>query len=161
MVRPSASCVPRKSTTAAIPATPIATSVSPLRHGRPNVSLTITPTDTPNFAWMMSRMRRAERSLSSGRSAANPRSTFDRSIPLLAQIKPCFVSVMIRSPRRRTIRTASSSTNCLWLSGSSGSISTSLPSAFDTIFCVTTTTSLSCRGPLGSARHAFTTMSPT
>ena len=55
----------------------------------------------------MSRMRRAERSLSSGSSAAWPRSTFERSTPLLAQTKPWLVSVMTRSPRRRSTRTAS------------------------------------------------------
>ena len=57
-----------------------------------------------------SRMRRAERSLSSGSSAAQPSSTLDRSTPALAHTKPCLVSLMMRSPRRRRIRTDSRST---------------------------------------------------
>ena len=52
-------------------------------------------------------MRRAERSLSSGSRAAQPSSTFDRSTPALAHTKPCLVSLMMRSPRRRMIRTDS------------------------------------------------------
>ena len=41
--RPSASRVPRRSTTAGMPATPIATSTTPSRQARPNVSLITTP----------------------------------------------------------------------------------------------------------------------
>ena len=63
-----------------MPAHPMATSVSPRRHGRPKVSDTITATSTSPRARMPSRMRRAERSESSGSSAAQPSSTFDRSI---------------------------------------------------------------------------------
>ena len=121
----------------------------------------MTPTLTPSLALTMSRIRRADRSLSSGNNAAYPRSTFDRSIPLLAQMKPCLVSVMMRSPRRRTMRTASSSTSCLWLRGSFGSISTSRPSAFETIFCVTTRTSKSCNSFSDPGAHDDTMMSPT
>ena len=113
----------------------------PLRQARPNVSETITPTSTPARARRPSRMRRAERSESMGRRAAKPCSTFERSTPVLAHTKPWLVSVMMRSPRRRSTRTASCSTRALWLSGSSGSTGTSRPSAFDTIFWVTTTTS--------------------
>jgi len=69
-VRPSASSVPRRSTTPATPAIPMATSVTPRRQGRPNVSLTTTPTSTPSRARNPSRMRRAERSGSSGSRAA-------------------------------------------------------------------------------------------
>ena len=139
----------------------MATSVRPLRHGRPNVSLTITPTLMPNLARTISRMRRAERSLSIGNSAAYPRSTLDKSMPLLAQTKPCLVSVIIKSPRRRTMRVASCSTSTLCESGSFGSIWTRRPSALDTIFCVTTKTSLSRSGPFGSALHASEIMSPS
>ena len=59
----------------------MATSVSPRRQGRPNVSETMTATSTPRRARSPSRMRRAERSLSSGSSAAQPSSTFERSTP--------------------------------------------------------------------------------
>ena len=45
--RPLASGVPRRSTTAATPAQPMATSVTPRRHVRPKVSEMITPTSTP------------------------------------------------------------------------------------------------------------------
>ena len=70
IILPSESGVPRRSTTPAIPATPIATSVNPFRQGRPKVSLIITPTLTPRVALMMSRIRRADLSLSIGSRAA-------------------------------------------------------------------------------------------
>ena len=64
--RPRLSSVPRRSTIARMPAQPMATSVRPRRHGRPKVSDTITATSTPRAARRPSRIRRAERSLSSG-----------------------------------------------------------------------------------------------
>ncbi len=124
-----------------MPAEPMATSVTPRRHVRPKVSEMMTPTSMPALPRRPSRMRRAERSLSSGSRAAKPDSTLDRSMPALAHTKPCLVSLMMRSPRRRRMRTDSASTSGLWLSGSSGSMATSWSSAFDTIFWVTTTTS--------------------
>ena len=48
--RPWLSSVPRRSTTARMPAQPMATSVRPRRHGRPKVSDTITATSTPRRA---------------------------------------------------------------------------------------------------------------
>ena len=155
--RPCVSVVPRRSTIAPMPAQPMATSVSPRRHGRPNVSDTITATSTPARARMPSRRRRADRSASSGRSAAHPASTLERSTPALAHTKPCFVSLMTRSPRRRSTRTDSRSTIALWASGSSDSSRSSLPSAFDTTFWVTTTTSPSASVVAGSAAAACTT----
>ena len=53
------------------------------------------------------RSRRAERSGSTGRRAAVPSGTLERSTPALAQTKPCDVSEMTRSPRRRSTRTDS------------------------------------------------------
>ena len=100
--RPLASGVPRRSTTAATPATPMATSVTPCRQVRPKVSEMTTPTETPCRCRRASRMRRAERSGSTGRRAAVPLATLDRSTPALAQTNPCRVSVMSRSPRRRS-----------------------------------------------------------
>ena len=47
-------------------------------------------------------MRWAERSASTGSSAACPSSTFDRSTPAFAHTKPWRVSLMMRSPRRRS-----------------------------------------------------------
>ena len=79
-----------------------------------------------------SRILRADLSESTGSSAAWPASTFERSIPALAQTKPCLVSEIIKSPRRRNIRTDSSSTK--GLCPFSGSIWTSRPSAFEIIF---------------------------
>ncbi len=76
-------------------------------------------------------------------------------------MNPWVVSVMMRSPRRRTTRTASASTTALWDSGSSGSTATRRPSAFDTTFWVTTSTSLSCNGPFGGSAHAAAMMSPS
>ena len=48
MTRPSASGVPRRSSSGSSPDTPIATSTMPQRHGRPNESETMTGTSTPN-----------------------------------------------------------------------------------------------------------------
>ena len=79
--------VPRRSTTAATPAQPMATSVTPWRQGRPKVSDTITP-PRPRCARRPSRIRRAERSASSGSRAAQPSATLEKSTPALAQTKP-------------------------------------------------------------------------
>ena len=62
--------LPRRSTTAASPETPIATSVSPWRQARPNVSETTTATSTPAATRIALRIRCAERSPSTGSSAA-------------------------------------------------------------------------------------------
>ena len=48
MTRPSASGVPRRSSSGSRPDTPIATSTMPQRHGRPKLSDTMTGTSTPN-----------------------------------------------------------------------------------------------------------------
>ena len=50
----------------------MATSVTPWRHVRPKVSDTMTPTSAPVAARRPSRIRRADRSESSGSSAAQP-----------------------------------------------------------------------------------------
>ena len=150
--RPRASVVPLRSTTGRRPAQPMATSVTPRRQGRPKVSLTTTATSTPNRWRRASRIRRAERSESTGSSAARPASTLERSMPALAHTKPCSVSLMIRSPRRRRIRTDSRSTSGLW--PTSGSMSTSRSSALETTFWVTTTTSPSTRSAASAMRPA-------
>ena len=105
-----------------MPAQPMATSVRPRRHVRPNVSDTMTATSTPARARTPSRMRRAERSGSTGSRAAQPSSTLERSTPALAHTKPWAVSVITRSPRRRSTRTVSASTTAWWPRGSSGSM---------------------------------------
>ena len=99
------------------------------------------------------RMRRAERSASTGNRAAVPSATLERSTPALAQTKPWAVSVMSSSPRRRRTRTASDSTRRTLAVGSAVSMGTRRPSALETIFWVTTTTSPSTRvrpGPPGT-----------
>ncbi len=108
-VLPRASVVPRRSTTAAMPAQPMATSVTPRRQGRPKVSDTMTPTSTPGAARRPSRMRRAERSASRGSRVTYPSGTLERSTPALAHTKPAAVSAMTSSPRRRRTRTHSAS----------------------------------------------------
>ena len=100
-------------------------------------------------------MRRAERSLSSGSSAAQPSSTLDRSTPALAHTKPCLVSLMMRSPRRRTMRTDSRLDDApCGRAGRRGRSAPCAPSAFDTTFWVTTTTSPSRRSGLGRRDQA-------
>ena len=113
-----------------MPATPIATSVVPRRHGRPKESLTITATPSRSLR------RAAESSGSSGSKTSVPGSgAFEASTPAAAHTKPCRVSAMTSSPRRRTIRRASLSTS------SSFSPRTTRPSAFEITLCDTTSTS--------------------
>ena len=105
------------------------------------MSETITPTSTPSRRPRVARIRRADRSGSTGSRAAVPAATLERSTPALAQTKPWAVSVISSSPRRRSTRTASDSTRSALAWGSSASIGTIRPSALETIFWVTTTTS--------------------
>ena len=91
----SRSVVPRRSRIGGIPATPIATSVVPWRNGRPNESVTTTPTVRPVSSRSASRMPRALASGSSGSSTSVPGSgAFEWSTPAEAQTKPCRVSVI-------------------------------------------------------------------
>ena len=90
--RPSASGVPRRSSSGAIPETPIATSTMPQRHGRPNESDTITARSTPVRSRVAARIRPADASGSTGRRVttmplAGP--TLLASIPPFAQTNPC------------------------------------------------------------------------
>ena len=67
---------------------------------------------------------------------------------------------MMRSPRRRTMRTDSDSTSAWRAARSSGSSATSRPSAFDTIFWVTTRQSPSASGvPCARAASAISSAS--
>ena len=82
-------------------------------------------------------------------------STFDASTPALAQMKPWCVSQIITPCSMRTMRFDSRSTTSIWRASFSNSRaydsangdgvtvsrSTMRPSAFETIFCVTTSTS--------------------
>ena len=69
---PTLSRTPRRSSIGVRPATPSATSVVPWRNGRPNESLTITPTSRPARSRIASRIRAAEASGSSGSRTASP-----------------------------------------------------------------------------------------
>src|SRR3990170_966912 len=125
-----------------MPATPTATSAVPCRQGRPNESVTITAGATPKRAASASRIRAAEASGSRGRRTTQPsHGAFERSTPAFAQTKPCSVSAMTSSSRRRRTRRASRRTTARWSSACS-----TRPSAFDTAFCATTTTS-PCSSP--------------
>ena len=140
-ILPFASAVPRRSMMPATPAHPIATSATPLRHARPNVSEMTTAISMPRRRRRSARSRRAERSGSSGSSTAQPSSTFERSTPAFAHTKPCVVSVMSSSPRRRRIRVDSLSTRDSFAVASAASTLATRPSAFATILEVTTRTS--------------------
>jgi hypothetical protein len=87
---PFASRRPSQSSSGAIPAHPIATSVWPSRQARPKLSETMIPTVASVADRISSRMRRADASGSSGRSAAAPGSgRLDLSMPAFAQTNPC------------------------------------------------------------------------
>ena len=114
-------------------------------------------------SWGIARMHEFldERSASTGRSAAHPSPTLERSTPALAQTKPCAVSVISRSPLRRSTRTDSASTTERLAAGSSWSTRTRRPSAFETIFWVTTTTSPSRIPPEVAGPSAAASSAPT
>ena len=98
-----------------MPATPSATSVVPCRKGRPNESLTITPTSRPVRARSPSRIRAADASGSTGRSTSVPSPfAFDASTPADAQTKPCRVSEMTSGGRERTTRVLSRRIASTW-----------------------------------------------
>ena len=145
-----------------MPAMPMAMSVWPSRHARPNVSRTMTATSTPAGQRTRRGSPRAEASESTGSSTSRPCAPLDDwSTPLLAHTKPWWVSVISTGPSWRTMRFASRSTTSMtagslshgrrplrWRTGdgSTSASSTVRPSALDTIFDVTTTTSPSASG---------------
>src|SRR2546428_7596862 len=156
-VYPYASTFPLYDWSGSIPEEPIATSVCPLRQGRPKVSVITTESLAPTPLSRDLLILLALLSGLRGRRAAWPLSTFDLSIPAFAQTKPCLVSVIITPWPIRTILLDSrriNSTSCgsfpsspasrtARLDGFTPSSLTTLPSAFETIFCLTTTTSFS------------------
>ena len=158
-LRPNRSGWPRKSISAGRPAAPIATPTVPLRQARPKLSLMMTANRTPKRA--DSRARNAS-ALASGSTGSNSArwtpslgATLDWSTPAFAITKPSRCSTISRLGRARTTRRDSDST----ISTSRGSLamaapsfsasadgvtpatSTARPSAFETIFCATTSTS--------------------
>ena len=177
MTRPSASGTPRRSSSGSSPDRPMATSTMPQRHGRPNESDTMTGTSTPKRARTAARMPAAEASGSRGRSVtSDPESgpTFDASTPPLAHTNPCGVSVMRTPFSMRTTRRASLSTTWTWRAsrskrwanssasspGTTPVRSMTAPSALDTIFWVTTSTSPSVSGRAPGVRSMASPMRP-
>ena len=137
----------RRSTIAAIPLTPIATSVSPWRQGRPNVSETMTATSTPNRARSASRTCLADRSESTGSSAAQPsldvrevdaRVRAHEAVPRLADHE-----VAARAHDAHRLRLHEPAAR---VAVERVELARAGPSAFDTIFCVTTRQSPSASG---------------
>ena len=142
----------------------MATSVCPLLHGLPKVSVTITASLFPVADCRPALIFRALRSGSRGSSAANPLPTLDWSTPELAQTKPCLVSVMITpwpalttlTDSRRMSSTSRGSLLCLVaralarLPGLTSARGTNLPSDLETTFCLTTNMSPSSAWTLAS-----------
>ena len=156
---PTSSVVPRRSIRAGRPATPSATLTMPSRHGRPNVSETMTPTvDAGQLAQPVAQPARARvRIRREAASATSPPGMFEWSTPPFAHTKPCRVSV-IRTRSERSTRTLSSRTTCTMRGSGSRSAGarcatasslarrrrrgrTSRPSDLETTFCATTTMS--------------------
>src|SRR5436190_386584 len=133
----------------------MATSTAPSRHGRPNVSVMITPTSRPSRAASVRRRHDADASGSRGSRVTNPRGAFDASTPALAQMNPWRVSAMMMPRSMRTIRLDSRRTTSTTAGsfpyraaqsrargdGATSASGTTAPSAFDTNFCATTNTS--------------------
>ena len=134
--------------------------VSPFRHGRPNVSEMITGTSVCPRSTSPRRIAAADADESIGSRQTAPSLTFDWSIPAFAQTQPCFVSDRISPFVIRTIRFDSRSTSSTARASRSQASAHSLakspavtvsscttrPSALDTIFCVTTSTSPASSG---------------
>lgn len=93
---PCASVPPRRSSRTRTPAEPIATSVSPLRQGRPKVSVTTTPTSTERTSRTPARIAAAEASGSSGSSSTVPGAVLEASTPAAAITRPCRFSTIRR-----------------------------------------------------------------
>ncbi len=136
MRRPLASGVPRRSSSTRMPAAPIATSVCPCRHGRPSVSVMMTPIRTPNRSRSAAHSARAEASGSSGSSSTTPSGALLESTPAAASTMPSLFSTMRVTPpgcaRVATTRTVSSV-----IAASRSFATTCRPSALLTIFDVT------------------------
>ena len=147
-----------------MPATPIATSVVPWRHGRPNESLTITPTSDPVSSRSRARSRRADASGSTGSSTTVPAARRVRGVDAgrCADEAVAGLGDHERRPRAHD-RVASRRITSTWRGSPSSPASsrargrrldvverTTRPSTFETAFCATTTTSpSSSRDALG------------
>ena len=99
IARPWASGSPRRSSSTVTPATPIAESVSPSRQGRPRVSVTTTPTESPVRSRSPCRKARADASESRGRSSTWPAGALLASMPAAASTSPWWVRTIRVVPR--------------------------------------------------------------
>ena len=157
---------PRQSSIGTSPAQPIATSAWPIRQARPKLSAITTPIRAPWTPPISVRSRRAEASGSSGSSSTDSGSpTFELSIPALAQTSRGrsrrSARRVRRAPPRRSPRgsAARASAPCrapprsLRASAPGMTLERrrSRPSALETTFCETTTTSPSASSPARSA----------
>ena len=131
----------------------MAASVSPSRHGRPNVSVMTTASRTPAVVCSRARRARALASGSRGRSTTLPGSVLEASTPAAAITKPCRVSTMRRRPVG-VVRAATRRTDSAVIASSRSTAGTTRPSALLTTLLVTTTTSPSRRPLLPSGQDA-------
>src|SRR5829696_3672272 len=139
----------------------------PSRQGRPKLSAITTAGELPDAAAISPRIRRAEASVSTGRSETWPPRRLEVSIPAFAQIQPDLVSV-IRTPRSaRTTRSLSASTSSTRAGslpsraassrartpGSTPLNSRTRPSALETTFWEMTTISSPAGDPASAIRR--------
>src|SRR2546429_2216345 len=163
-----------RSRTTSTPAAPIATSVVAARHGRPNESVTMTPTSALVRSRRCSRSRAAEASGSSGsKTTVSGSGAFEASTPAEAQTKPGRVSAITSGARVRRIRALSrritssrrgssfAARSRAWAEGSTSASRTTRPSALETTLCATTTTSPSSRSAAAAISSARSSPSRT
>lgn len=116
--------------------------------------MTTTPTSTPRASRSPSRIVRADASGSSGSNSTVPDGVLEASTPAAAITSPCRFSTILSAPRRATTRTVSAS-----IAASRSLASTTRPSALDTIFEVTSSTSPS-KSPGSAAAISLARSSP-
>ena len=146
---PCPSSRPRRSSSGASPATPIAWSVWPVRHGAAHrVGDDDRHVDPGEGRAAGTAARGPTRPGRRAAAAPCPCSVPLASTPAAASTRPCRVSTIRVGPRRATTRTVSA------VIASSRSTRTARPSALDTTFDVTTTTSPSASAKSSAASAA-------
>ena len=152
IARPWASGRPRRSSSTVTPATPMAQSVSPSRQGRPSVSVTMTPTETPVISCSRCRSARADASGSRGRSSTCPAGALLASIPAAARTSPWCVRTIRVMPLGVSLVATTVTVSASSASSRSDS-GTTRPSDLLTILLVTTTMS-PARSPVVPSGHS-------
>ncbi len=158
--RPSASVWPRRSSNTCTPPAPMAESVWPSRHARPRVSEMMTPTSTPRRVRSPDASARAEASGSTGSSSTVPSGVFDASTPAAAETMPSRFCTMRVVPPFGIGRVATTRTVSAVIASSRSSAAIMRPSAFETIFDVTTRMSPSARTPPAASAISDTRSAP-